>query len=623
MANTPKRRMHLQALDLLSEIDPRLQRLLEKRRRGLTPVATCSTDRGEIAISARVSDIDAWHRMTEVRRGAEVRRAGTGEWIVTGRLPITRIGRVRQAPFVQSLKPALRLGPTLHATVEEIRAARNALPQGSLGDQGRGAVVGIVDFGCDFAHENLRREDGSTRLLALWDQSGVASPASPFGYGRLFEPAEIDAALRTATPYAALGYDPGPAAHGTHVADIAAGNGAGTGAPGVAPNSDLIFVHLAGTDVPWEGETVVGRSFGDSVQLLEALAFIFQLAGTRPCVVNVSLGTNGGPHDGSTLVEQGMDDLVSEKPNRAIVVAASNSYDDGIHAAGSVPAGGHVDLAWRVSDADATHNELEVWYEEEDELAVEIIAPAGESLGTVALGDSGRVQDEDGNTLVFIAHRRRDPNNSDNVAGVFLERGAPGGDWIIRLHAVAIQNGGFHAWIERDDAAPSCFVPPHDNTHNLGSISCGAKTIVVGSYDAHRPDVPLSWFSSSGPTRDARNKPELSAPGHDVWAAASTSQDGSLRMSGTSMAAPAVTGVVALALAEGLACGVDLPVDTIRQILASTARLTSPSVTWDARYGEGRVDARAVVEEVRKLGQQPVQRATKRTVRRPTQSPQP
>jgi len=89
------------------------------------------------------------------------------------------------------------------------------------------------------------------------------------------------------------------------------------------------------------------------------------------------------------------------------------------------------------------------------------------------------------------------------------------------------------------------------------------------------------------------------------------------------MAAPAVTGVVALALAEGLACGVDLPVDTIRQILASTARLTSPSVTWDARYGEGRVDARAVVEEVRKLGQQPVQRATKRTVRRPTQSPQP
>ncbi len=618
MDYSPK--MKLQRLDLLPRLDPRLQRALEKRKRGLTPQASCSTDPGEIAISARVSDIGAWRGMTEVRGGAEVRRGTEGEWIVTGRIPIQHIGRIRQAPFVKSLKPARRLKPALEDTVQEIRAG-GGLPAGARGNLGQGVVVGIVDFGCDFAHENFLHSDNTTRLLALWDQTGPSNSKSPFGYGRLIRPEEINQALESGSPYAALGYDPGVGAHGTHVMDIAAGNGAGTDAPGVAPNADLIFVHLASTDVPWSGEQVVGRSFGDSVQLLEALKFIFDEADTRPCVVNVSLGTNGGPHDGSTLVELGMDDLLREQPNRAIVIAASNSFADGIHAAGAVPQGGSTDLLWRVSDGDWTHNELEVWYDGNDELEVEIIAPSQESLGTLGLGQSGRVDDEQGNTVVFIAHRQSDPNNADNVCGVFLERGAAGGDWTIRLKAVTVQNGGaFHAWIERDDRAPSLFVPPHDNSHTLGSISCGSKTIVVGSYDAHRSDVPLSWFSSAGPTRDGRHKPELSAPGHVVWAAGSSTGDDTVRMSGTSMAAPAVTGVVALALAEALANSVPLPIDTLRQILIQSARTSPPSASWDARYGEGRVDAKAVLEEVQRLGQAPIVRAP-RPGRRPDAPP--
>ena len=580
-----------------TQMDPRLQCLADRSRRGFRPAATASRDRGEIAVIARVKDVEAWRAMTEVRTDGPIARTGEGT-IVTGRIPLSRVEAVRAASCVLSLKPAQRVRPALAATTRDIRARKQDLPQPLARAAGEGVVVGIVDFGCDFAHQNFRLQDGSTRLLAIWNQGGTARPDSPFGYGRLYKMDEIDAALGQANPYQALGYRPGPRSHGTHVMDIAAGNGRGTDVPGVAPAADLVFVEIAADDVPWSGPDVVGRSFGDSVQLLEALRFVFDQAGDRPCVVNVSLGTNGGPHDGTSLVEQGIDALIAEKPGRAVVIAASNSFADGIHAAGQVAAGGQVDVRWEVSTSDTTENELELWYAQGDEFGLELIDPSGASLGSVGLGQSARARDAQGQTVLFAAHRRGDPNNGDNVIGVFLGEDAARGVWTLRLTGRTIVNGAYHAWIERDDDGQSTFVAPHDSSQTLGSISCGRESIVVGSYDAHRADTPLSWFSSSGPTRDGRHKPEVSAPGHDVWAALSESGDEATRMSGTSMASPATTGTVALMLSAARSAGVALSGAQIRTILATTARRMGNAVAWDPRYGEGRIDALGAVQSV-------------------------
>jgi subtilisin family serine protease len=578
-------------------MDPRLQCLADRSRRGFRPLATASKDAGEIAVIARVKDFDDWSALTEVRTHKEIGRTADGV-IVTGRIPLSRVEAVRAAACVLSLKPAQPVRPVLAETVRDIRARKQDLPQPLARAAGEGVVVGIVDFGCDFAHENFRNQDGTTRLLAIWNQGGTARPDSPFGYGRLHEAADIDAALRKPSPYAALNYRPGQRAHGTHVMDIAAGNGLGTGQAGVAPAADLVFVEIAADDVPWSGPDVVGRSFGDSVQLLEALRFIFDRAGARPCVINVSLGTNGGPHDGSSLVEQGIDAMVAERPGRAVVIAASNSFGDGIHAAGAVAAAGQTDVRWEVAVSDATENEIEIWYAGSDEFGLEIIDPAGASLGSVPLGQSARARDAQGRSILFAAHRKADPNNGDNVIGVFLAEDAPRGVWTLRLTGRTVVSGAYHAWIERDDEGQSTFPAPHDSSHTLGSISCGRESIVVGSYDAHRPNVPLSWFSSAGPTRDGRNKPEVSAPGHDVWAALSESGDGATRMSGTSMASPATTGTVALMLSVARAAGLALSSAQIRTILATTARRVGAAVAWDPRYGEGRIDALAAVQVV-------------------------
>ena len=601
--------MYLERTDIYTEMDPRLQRILERRSRGLRTRATASSAADEISVVALVSDLEAWRARSDVREGATLAETGEG-WLVTARIPMARIETVRRATEVVSLKPAQPLRPMLSATVAEIEAAPAALPA-SAATGGAGAVVGIVDFGADFAHENFRASDGSTRLLALWDQNGGLSAGSPFGYGRRFDAAEIDAALQQPDPYGSLGYEPPPdtaterGTHGTHVMDIAAGNGLGSTVAGVAPEATIVFVEPASSDVAWAGEEVVTSQFGDSVQMLEAIRFILDTAGERPCVINLSLGTNGGPHDGSSLVERGIDAMVTERPGRAVVIAASNSYGDGIHASGHVPAGGAVDVRWQVP-AMHLQSELEVWYSGEDRFVLEFVAPNGESIGTVPLGTNARLRADDGTALLFIGHRAGDPNNGDNVIGIFVDERVPGGDWIVRLHGEQVSDGSFHAWIERNDASQASFAPPHDNSHTLGSISCGRASIVVGSYDAHKPGAPLSWFSSAGPTRDGREKPELSAPGHDVLAAHSRTGTGVTRMSGTSMAAPAVTGVVALLLAEAAARGDSLDHETIRRIIIDTARRDPPSgEAWDERYGFGRVSAAAALAA---LDRQPASR---------------
>jgi subtilisin family serine protease len=600
--------MRYRPAEVYADMDPRLQRLLQRREQGLSSPSTASTGEGEIAVIARVSNVAEWEGMSEVRMGATLGATPDGSLVVTGRIPTQRVEAVRQHSVVRSLKATQRLRPVLQSSIDETNGSRDRLPAGAQGGQGTGVVVGIVDYGCDFAHQNFRNEDGSTRIAAIWHQGGEpATPESPFRYGRLYGRAEIDAALAAADLYEALGYGPAPdrgrvvGSHGTHVMDIAAGNGRGSQVAGFAPNAEIVFVEAATTDIPWVGRETVDAEFGDSTQLLEAIQFIFDIAGDRPCVVNVSLGTNGGPHDGSSLVELGIDAAVEGAANRAVVIAASNSFADGIHTAGTLAHGETRDIGWEIPDADISQNEVEVWYSSSDELTFELLAPDGTSTATVGPGENGELQEADGRVVLFISHRTGDPNNGDNVIGVFAERDMPAGLWTLQLRGTKVTDGGYHAWIERDDRSQSSFVDQAiDNSHTLGSISCGKKSIVVGSYDAHKPEKPISFFSSAGPTRDGREKPEVAGPGHDVLAAHSHTSTNVTRKSGTSMAAPAVTGIVALVLSEARARGLALPVDRIRAIVEASARADPPPAgAWDSRYGRGRIDAAAAIVQVR------------------------
>lgn len=498
-------------------MDPELWELLEER-----------DSEDEIAAIVRLGQAGT------VPKGVRV-VAELGD-IATLRMKLEDIQEVRAEESVTSLKapepdgfglaPDLELDP-----IEAAEGLSQAEPwiyerrPRSLPETGRGVVIGVVDWGFDFAHADFRHEDGRTRILALWDQRPPPSPRSPqpYGYGIVHTAEDINHALAAEDPYAALGYHPADAdiggrTHGTHVASIAAGNGRGCGLMGVAPETRLVFVHLS----TWD-RTELAR-LGDSVTLLEAVHFIVRAAEERPWVINLSMGRHGEHHDGLTPAEQGLDAALRSAPGGCIVQSCGNYFQSRIHASGQLRPAEKRTLVWEIEDADVTPNKLEVWYEGRDVFDVEIRSPDGSISAHAALGERASLT-ADGRDIGTVYHRASEPNTLDNDIEIILYRGGPTGPWELTLIGKDVVDGRFHCWIERDSVCPPCqsrfrsedAVP----SYTTGTICNGLRTIAVGAYNPHSPERELAPFSSCGPTRDDRVKPDLIAPGASILAARS------------------------------------------------------------------------------------------------------
>lgn len=561
--------------------------------------------------------------------------------IVTGTVDVEDLDSVASHDNVIKLEAGRRVFLDLQDSVREIRARRIDLeptvPANADVPDGTGVIIGIVDYGCDYLHQNFRNADGSTRILSFWQQDGSPDPQTPsprpYDYGREISASIINSALLQATAppdasnnpfhpedldngaYQHLSYRPslpeelngaGPA-HGTHVMDIAAGNGRGSGFPGVATGADIIFVQLSGR----EDTDVATESFGSSCRLIQAADYIFRKAAelNRSAVVNLSLGTHGGPHDGTTSAEQYFDGLLDE-PNRAIVISAGNSHRRRIHASGEVSSSAPRDLTWEIGNTIRTDNELEIWYKGNDELEMTLVDPDGEVVGTFSPNPNEQ-QIFVNNREMGVVNYNRDEDNGDLHLDIYfppkplnipVNEALPTGNWQVQIRSSSSSPILFHAWIERTAfRLQSRFAEvDHDPSHTIGSISCGHNTIAVGSYNARGLSRPLSSFTAEGPTRDGRQKPDVSAPGGEigdgVLAARSNTHTRRTQMPGTSMAAPHVTGLVALLMqvAEG-----DLTIEDIRNSIINTARRNPPTGNgWHPRYGAGRIDAAAAVSEI-------------------------
>jgi len=606
-------------------MDSHLRRACGRQKHDIRKLATSSTDTGEVSVIAKVTDVDKFEQLIDRQVTTKVKCISDAyASIVTARIGADedKLEALRNhREVVKSLKAARRIRAFSDVRVSNPMAHSDSSPFYPEGNGGKGVIIGIVDFGMDFVHRNFRHANGKTRILALWDQKGKYAPqhGNLYGYGRIHTQEEIDEALEgELDAYETLGYEVSKdllnegSAHGTYVADIAAGNKYGAGSPGVAPQAQIVFVDISTAGTPMQASEAVGSTFGDSVQLLEAVHFIFDLAEkeNRPCVINISLGTNGGPHDGSTPLEEALDAMVKQRKNCAIVIAAGNSFGKKIHAMGMVTEGGSVDLLWQIQRFDATGNELEIWYAGVDKFTVELLDPDKKCVALVKPNEIWE-QVGDNKQLITIVNRMQDSNNNDNTINVFFERGVRDGIWTLRLRGDCVHDGSFHAWIERDEGGQSRFARSEDKSYvisdkyTLSSIACGRETIVVSSFDARESDLPLSEFSSSGPTRDMdklspkRNEyekqPTVSAPGDSLMVARPRTLVLRHRQSGTSLAAAAVTGKVALILADARACEMELTAEEIRERLIAEAHdQPSGGKQWDPGYGYGLVYAKAM-----------------------------
>ena len=131
--------------------------------------------------------------------------------------------------------------------------------------------------------------------------------------------------------------------------------------------------------------------------------------------------------------------------------------------------------------------------------------------------------------------------------------------WKVRLQVKAAATPDsivipFHAWLERDDEGQSGirrslsnrWIQPRDREATIGTLSCGEDAIVVAAYDTSTGTVTAWHQSACGPgRRPDRSKPDIAAPGVDLRLVTAGTQDGCMRASGTSLAAPFVTGTIA------------------------------------------------------------------------------
>jgi len=440
-------------------------------------------------------------------------------------------------------------------TVEGGKKGNNNRPQRpEVAFTGKGTALGIADWGFDFTHPNFLYPDGTTRFLSIWDQAGEYDGYNIYGFGTVHTREDINHALDSTSPFLTLNYHPGrndlyeQGMHGTHVLDIAAGNGS-VGATGIAPESDLIAVHLA-TD---KFNDLMG--LGTSVRVFDALHFLDNIAGLQPLVINMSVGSHGDAHAGRSLIEQAIDHLVSSKTNRAVVQSCGNYFQSRIHTAGNLGDSNAL-LEWLISNQDKTPNEIEVWYEPEDDVLVSLQAPEGEYLLTEKSIGKLKILNNSGDEIGRYYHRVNEPNANLNQILIILNEKAPSGKWIVALTGKKIISGRYQSWIERDRGNltnQSRFsLNQSVNTTTTGSICNGFYTISVGAYNNDADEYKIAWFSSMGPTWDGRQKPDLAAPGVGISAAKSSSpyddrSTGEVTCkTGTSMAAPYVAGAIAL-----------------------------------------------------------------------------
>jgi endonuclease G len=459
--------------------------------------------------------------------------------------------------------------PYVRAAEARINSRYNGVDEN--GDQ---ALVGIIDEGIDIFHRCFRHPDGTTRILAIWDQTDPAGPPPPGfpGAGGAHHTAPQINQMLAAGPVAHGTKHPRRFrnCHGTHVASIAAGRELPTGFPGgIAPAAGLLVVVTG----PSQFESDMPDSLGYSLSHVAALSWLDQFAsqfpGSPPLAVNISLGQNSGAHDGSSPLELACDEFTGggRRRGRAIVKSAGNMRDRRSHATVELTNGQADELGWE-NEVVPGHSpprsvRLDTWFTSHAQITFQLKSPSGETSPPV---DAGRRNVShtfaNGNAARMILTPLHPDNGSSRLvievyAGTAstLANGRWKLDMVVRR---AVGTFRLDCWVDALDRRAVQFDNHAEEQRTLSVPGTARSVITVGAIQTGA-NIRVGDFSAYGPTRDRREKPEIVAPGVAI-AAAKSLTDGDLRPeSGTSMAAPHVTGAIALCFSACVRRGLQIP----------------------------------------------------------------
>lgn len=465
--------------------------------------------------------------------------------------------------------------------------------------QGSGVIIGFVDTGINYREDVFRREDGSSRIISIWDQTiQTGEPPEGFLYGTEYHREDINRALASSEPQSVVS-SVDTNGHGTKMASAAAGSLLNQGLTfrGAAPLADIAVVKLKEAKTYLREYYLIDdravayqeNDIMEGVKYLQKMAVAF----SRPVVIVVGLGTNMGSHDGTSALDSYLN-IVAGRRSRAVVVGGGNEGDKEHHYENFMPDNVEIRVAGQMKGFCA-----EIWGSLPDVYSASIRSPGGEVSPVIDFRNGMN------RNISFIFERTR-----IQVGGVLVEKdsGDPliflrfqdptPGIWTITLAASGRKPGGdgrYHMWLPIEaflEDSVTFLQPSPDVT--LTEPANASQVITVSTYDSYTD----SWYAPSGRgfTRNGSFKPDLAAPGVGVHTALGLTD-------GSCMAAALAAGCVAQFLEWAVVDGNAFAVESrgTKSFLIQGAERTEDIRYPDRRWGYGKININGTFETLARL----------------------
>ncbi len=416
---------------------------------------------------------------------------------------------------------------------------------------GQGILVAIIDSGIEYENADFRNEDGTTRILALWDQSLAPGegrvPPKGYAVGAEYTSGQINEALGRSTLNDRRQIVPSQdtSGHGTAVAGVAAGNGRNSNGQyaGAAPKSNLLVVKLGNP---------VKDGFPRTTELMQGIDYVVRkaLELQMPVAVNISFGNTYGSHDGSSLLERFIDDI-SNIWKSCICIGSGNEAASAGHTSGIMRMGREEIIQLAVQSSQPAIS-IQIWKEYTDIVDISLMTPAGVTIGPIQ-EILGPQRFSVGQTEILLYYGEPSPYSTAQEIFIDMlpkETYVASGVWRLILNPRKVVSGAYELWLPSENVLNqgTGFLFPTDQT-TLTIPSTAGRVVTVGAYNALT--FAYADFSGRGYTRGANLvKPDIVAPGVDVTAAAIGG--GYAQFTGTSFAVPFVTGGAALMMEWGI-----------------------------------------------------------------------